>query len=561
MADKIDMTREDHLNKLNKMATKEFREDLDALLKTRSPLIYITTNEEKRLIEYFRHLASAMGYKIYLWDCFLGILDIITGGKPDDNIADESPDNIVDPKDILKIIHDRRIENRKKAKAMKNNKSKGEIFILLDYYYFLDPLDYDADTERAFKQMARTLCPTSVIITGPKIGFPPSLESEFSVLDFPYPNDEEIEEVLQNLVESVLRQAKDTKKGINIDLKQDREQLIKAAHGLTLREAKMAFSKSVVRDKKLNVQHVLDEKKQIIRKKGYLEYFEPKITIDDVGGLERMIKWFKDRRISLDPSANKYGLEVPRGVLLVGISGCGKSFVSKAVASLYNMPLLRLDFGRLFGSHVGESERSAREAIRLAESMAPSFLWIDELEKAISGMGSSDKSDAGTTSRVIATFLTWMQERELPVFLICTANDPTKLPPELIGRFDETFFVDLPTYDERKQILASLIRRLGRNPKKYNLNILAEKSEYFSGRELEKVIKSSMFVAFSDKKREFTSKDILDMIKDFKPLYLIKKEEFELLRKWADGRCVQASADNIKNKDDHINEDDEMILE
>jgi len=188
--------------------------------------------------------------------------------------------------------------------------------------------------------------------------------------------------------------------------------------------------------------------------------------------------------------------------------------------------------------------------------------WCDEFEKAVSGMGSSDKSDAGTTSRVIATFLTWMQERELPVFLVCTANDPTKLSPELIGRFDETFFVDLPTCEERKQILFSLIRRLGRDPKKYDLCVLAENSEYFSGRELEKAIKSAMFIAFPDREREFDTDDIVKVMKIFKPLYLIKKKEFSDLKKWADGKCVRASSDNVKNDIVDITEqDDEIILE
>ena len=223
---------------------------------------------------------------------------------------------------------------------------------------------------------------------------------------------------------------------------------------------------------------------------------------------------------------------------------CGKSLVCKAISGYWNMPLLRLDFGKLFGSLVGDSEKNAREAIRLAEAVAPAILWIDEIEKAISGVRSSGQSDGGTTSRVLSTFLTWMQEKTSSVFVVATANDQEAIPPEFLrpGRFDEIFFVDLPYLDERVEILEVHLKRRGLNPKKFDLHSIAVRGEGYSGAELEKAITEAMVVGFRDKRRVIKTKDIIDAMATFKPLSVMREGDFEGIREWAETRCRKANA-------------------
>lgn len=540
-----ELNREGHLECFNCMATESFRTELLASLRARCPLLYITTNEEKRLLTLFRHLASAFGYKVYLWDCFVGLIDTVSGSIPE---AFPGITNLgCDPLSILNALYDNVRELRQKAKSMFDSGCPGEIYILQDFYYFFDPLDYKPEIERGLKQISMIRSPCTIIVTGPKIVLTPSLESEFSVLDFPYPNDYELGEILDNLVNSVLRQAKDLKtdNGINTlqdELSNKRDKLIQAAHGLTLREAKMAISKSVAKDKTLSIQFILNEKKQIIKKKGYLEYFEPKVTMKDVGGLKNMINWFEERYLSLSLDGEKYGLGFPRGVILVGIPGAGKSLTCKAIASLYGMPLLRLDFGRIFQKLVGQSEEAIRESIKLAESLSPVLVWADEFEKGISGVMSSGLTDGGTTSRVMGTLLTWMQEREAKVFMICTCNDYRQIPPEMMRRFDECFFVDFPNSFERKQIFEILLRREKRDSNDYDLDRLANESNYFTGNEIEKSIKDAMFIGFKNN-REFTDEDLIYALKKRIPIYHSRKEDLVGLREWANQNCIRANAD------------------
>ena len=499
------------------------------------------------MLNFFGHLASGFGYKVYLWDCFLGLIDIVSNKVPDDFPGLST--SLCNPLNMLNILHDRVRELRKKAKDMMDGGCAGEIYVLQDFYYFFDPIDYKPEIERGLKQISMIRSPSTIIVTGPKIQLTPSLESEFSVLDFPYPNDHEIGEILENLVSSILRQAKDIKTDIlQEELDDKKEHLIRAAHGLTLREAKMAISKSVAKDKTLSVQFVLNEKKQIIKKKGYLEYFEPKVTMKDVGGLKNLVTWFEDRYLSLSKEGREYGLGFPRGILLVGVPGAGKSLICKAVASLYKMPLLRLDFGRVFQKLVGQSEHAIRESIKLAESIAPSILWCDELEKGIAGIMSSGLSDGGTTSRVVGTLLTWMQEREADVFVVCTCNDYRQIPPEMMRRFDECFFVDFPMLSERKQIFGILLKKENRNPEHYDLDLLAEKSEHFTGNEIEKSIQDAMVYGFKNG-REFNDDDLIYSLKRRIPIYDSRKNDLEALGIWAAKNCISANSDTDDNGD------------
>jgi len=254
-------------------------------------------------------------------------------------------------------------------------------------------------------------------------------------------------------------------------------------------------------------------------------------------------EWLRKRRAALSQEARAFGLPAPKGVLLLGVQGTGKSLSAKAIANLWNLPMLRLDVGRVFGSLVGASEANMRAAIRTAEAVAPCILWIDELEKGFAGVQGSGVSDSGTTARVFATFLTWMQDKRAPVFVVATANDVSQLPPELLrkGRFDEIFFIDLPTAAEREQIFAIHLRKRGRDPQQYDLRRLAAATESFSGAEIEQVVVAGLFTAF-DAGRELTTDDMLEEASHTVPLAVMMREEIEELRTWAQLRTRPASS-------------------
>ena len=271
----------------------------------------------------------------------------------------------------------------------------------------------------------------------------------------------------------------------------------------------------------------------------------------DVGGLANLKDWLTKRGRGFDKGAKDFGLTYPRGILLLGIPGTGKSLTAKAVGNLWHFPLLRLDMGKIFGGIVGESERNIREALNIAEAIAPSILWIDEIEKGMSGISSSGSSDGGTTARVLGTFLTWLQEKTKPVFVVATANDISQLPPELLrkGRVDEIFFVDLPTEKEREEIIKIHLNKKNRKAKDFDTKKLAIASKGFSGAELEEVVKEALFQAY-DKEREVTNEDVLEAIDKTFPLSRTMHETIDKMRKWAKSRAVSASIDEPETLDD-----------
>ena len=275
-----------------------------------------------------------------------------------------------------------------------------------------------------------------------------------------------------------------------------------------------------------------------------LEYYRTQEKFEDVGGLELLKQWLRKRTLAFGDRAKEFGLPAPKGILLLGVQGCGKSLTAKAVASLWQLPLLRLDVGKVFSDLVGSSERNVREAIKVAESVAPAILWVDEIEKAFAGTQSSAFSDAGTTARVFGTFLTWLQEKEASVFVIATANNIQLLPAELLrkGRLDEIFFVDLPTRAERSAIFAIHLRRRGRKPEEFDLEKLGAVSEGFSGAEIEQAVVSSLFDAF-DAKGTLTTETLLNSVRETVPLSTTMKEDIDGLRQWAEGRARKASGE------------------
>lgn len=321
----------------------------------------------------------------------------------------------------------------------------------------------------------------------------------------------------------------------------ERDALIKAAQGLTLTEAENAFAQAIVRDNVLDVNDVpviLSEKKQVIRKSGLLEYYDDYSNLVAVGGMDLLKDWLRKRFRAFGQEARRYGLPQPKGILLMGVQGCGKSLVSKTIAAAWRLPLLRMDMSMIFQGYIGSSEQNMRRAVKVAESLAPVVLWIDEIEKAFAGMASSGVSDAGTTARVVGTFLTWIQEKTAPVFVVATANEVQDLPPELIrkGRFDEIFFVDLPLASERAEIFHIHLQNVGRDSKQFDLRALSEAAKGFSGAEIEQALVSAMHDSFFEN-REVTNADILQNLKQTVPLSMTMRERIEALRTWARERA------------------------
>jgi SpoVK/Ycf46/Vps4 family AAA+-type ATPase len=324
-----------------------------------------------------------------------------------------------------------------------------------------------------------------------------------------------------------------------------RERLLSAARGLTLKEAENVFAKTLVTDGRLSgddIDIVFSEKQQVIKKSGLLEYYAAQEKFSDVAGLSNLKDWLRKRSIAFTDRAKQFGLPAPRGVLLLGVQGCGKSLCAKAVSGLWGLPLLRFDVGRMFSSLVGSSEENIRRAIQVAESVAPAILWIDEIDKALAGAANSAGSDGGTAARVFGTLLTWLSEKTSPVFVIATANDVSHLPPELLrkGRLDEIFFVDLPAAIERRDIFRIHLQKRGRDPANFDLDELARVSEGFNGAEIEEAVISALFDAFSGNDTMDTE-IIKAAIKETVPLSKTMSEELNRLHTWAVGRSRPAS--------------------
>lgn len=373
-----------------------------------------------------------------------------------------------------------------------------------------------------------------IILLGCRLKLPPELEHEITHVDFHLPGIPELGTVLDGMVRSAaLGQMSDTV----------REACLQSALGLTTTEAENAFALSIVESQGIDAKIIAREKARTLKKSGLVEVVEAAISLNDIGGLHLLKEWLQRRAGAFSESAKAYGLPAPKGLLIVGIPGTGKSLTAKATAGAFALPLLRLDMGRVFGGIVGQSEANLRAVIQTAEAIAPCVLWIDEIEKGFSGSQSSGSTDGGTSSRVFGSFLSWMQEKEKPVFVVATANDVSKLPPEFLrkGRFDELFFVDLPDAHERAQIWDIVIARHGRKPTDYDTVVLARACEQFTGAEIEAVFVDALHDAFADG-REPSAKDILEAIMHTVPLAQLMDGQISALRHWARGRARDATA-------------------
>lgn len=491
--------------------------EIEILIRAKYPILYVTSWEERRVEEALKLICKTLNRTLYSWSVTQGFRPAVertTGpAKPPGGLSGQM-----------------------EALAQIYEAAEYTVFLLRDFHPFLK----ETTIVRLLRDLAGRLRgkAQTVILLGPTLQLTTDLEKDVTVIEFPLPRRQDIEAMLDEVIANMRGNT-----AVNVELKpEERELLIKSAQGLTLDEIESAFARSLVEAKKLNVDLVLEEKKQIVRKSGLLEYYPASTDMGDVGGHELLKEWLLKRRQSFTDKAKAFGIPAPKGVLLLGVQGCGKSLVAKAIAAAWSLPMLKMDVGRIFGSLVGQSEENIRRAIRVAESVAPCVLWLDELEKGFAGVGGSGVSDSGTTARVFSTFLTWMQDKTQPVFLIATANDVTSLPPELLrkGRFDEIFFIDLPEADERRKILEIHLKKRNRDPAKFKLDELVKLTAGFSGAELEQLVIAGLFTAF-DAGRELKVVDLKKEAEASVPLSVMMKEEIDELREWARLRARPSS--------------------
>jgi len=492
------------------------KEELDILVQAQYPLIYLVTSEEERAERTIATIAQTRSQqrRVFIWTVTHGIVEY---GQPR-NITQH---NTVSPEAAIEWV----VRQREPG-----------IFIFKDLHPFIESpatTRWLRDAIASFKGTQKT-----IILMSPFQQIPIELEKEVVVLDYPLPDLAELNQVLTSQLEQTRNRRTTT---------EAREKMLKAALGLTRDEAEKVYRKAYVKTGRLTeseVDIILSEKKQLIRRNGILEFIEEDETIDAVGGLEELKRWLRQRSNAFTEKAREYGLPQPKGMLILGVPGCGKSLIAKTTSRLWSLPLLRLDMGRVYdGSMVGRSEANLRNALKTAESISPTILFIDELDKAFAGTSGSADSDGGTSSRIFGSFLTWMQEKTSPVFVMATANRVERLPGEFLrkGRFDELFFVDLPNAEERKDIFQIHLTKRKRDLSRFDLDQLAKVSDGFSGAEIEQGLIAAMYEAFAQE-REFTQLDIIAAIKATLPLSRTMNEQVTALRDWARQRARPAAS-------------------
>jgi SpoVK/Ycf46/Vps4 family AAA+-type ATPase len=386
---------------------------------------------------------------------------------------------------------------------------------------------------------------TMIIFIGPVIKIPIELDKDIQLLDFSLPTEKAIEERLEHIRKSVEKNNKEKK----IDLPEDIKQAaIEAAKGMTASEVENAFTLAIVERQKFDngfVKTVFTEKVQQVKKMGLLNYIESDVDFSHVGGLDALKIWMKVRAKAFTAEARKYGLPYPKGTLLCGIPGCGKSLIAKATANEFGFPLFQLDVGALFGKHVGETEENFRKVVSTVEGIGRCILYIDEIEKALNKDAVSGKGDTGTSSRSFGTLLTWLSDHKSPVFVIGTSNNHTILPPEMTrkGRFDELFWLDLPDDEERMDIFKVILNRYQRDPKNFNLKTLAKSSKGFTGSEIENVVVTAMFNKFAADGKDIDNQSLMDEIAETIPIAKTCEEDIENMRKQAAGKLRIAVKD------------------
>jgi ATP-dependent 26S proteasome regulatory subunit len=487
---------------------------LDLYFKARFTLIVVVTREEERALGAIQRVCLSTNRSCFTWDAADGFQR--WSGETDIVKQTQDPKNALDQIGLT-------LENA--------------VFVLKDFH--------ECWTNHVLKRKLRNvaqrlkLAKASVIVLTPSSSLPDELRDDAVLFDFPHPSLTELVQVFEQFTFSRNATSKLSDYG--------REKLVSAAMGLTVSQAQRVFAKALADDgifDHKDIAIVNEEKRQTVRENEALEFFSETESVEHVGGLDVMKHWLKLRERAFTKQAREYGLPVPKGIALVGIPGTGKSLTAKMAANMWQVPLLRLDVAALYGSMMGESEERARRALRLAETIAPCIIWIDEIEKSLTHGG----QDSGTSTRVFGTILTWMQEKKAPCFVVATANDIQAMPPELLrkGRFDEVFFLDLPSREERKQIFAVHIKKRRRPLQRFDFDLLANESDGYVGAEIEQAIVDAMYAAFNENMREFTTKDILASLKRQVPLSVSQRERVQELRDWlGEGRAISASSNGV----------------
>jgi hypothetical protein len=491
--------------------------DLTVLLKARNTLLWVVTREERRVERTALLPAAAkVDYLTICWDCADGFTD--PSGKAIEQVNDALT--------ALNWIGNRR---------------ERAVYILRDFHRWLDPF-----TLRKLRNLARDLKSEpkdrarTIIILSPSSEVPPELAGQAIVIDYPLPEREEVSRMLDEALAGVPSQiAESCTNGI-------REAAIDAVLGMNAEEIESCYAKSLVATRSIDTGQLSAEKRRVISRAPGLTWYDPDPRgLDAIGGLGKLKQWCVVRKLALSRKARDFGLPFPKGMLLVGVPGSGKSLAAKAVPTAWGLPLLRLDLGGMRSKFVGDSETNLRRGLEIASTVAPCVLWLDEVEKAIP---TGQQGDGGVTADALGQVLQWMQEQQ-GVFVVATSNDVSALPPELLrkGRFDELFWVDLPTENERAEIAATTLRQYKRDPERFDLKAIARVTSAFTGSEVAQLIPDALFVAFNDGERELTTEDVTAAASEVVPLSKTAAEKIERLRAWgkANARPASVAEDTI----------------
>ncbi len=525
---------------------------LKVLINSNTPIVAVETVEEARVLDLVRQTCADLNLPLFEWSIADGLIRSIASPQArteekrrsmladfasvisNDSLAQAVPDPATSSGPIL--------NTREPAGVLAHIESltTDGVFVLKDFHRHMD----DAIVVRRLRDAAQQFATTrrALLLTGPAIPFPPELEKEVEYLDFPLPDRARLRAIVDETFARLSKtyKLKRTADGGALD------QMAANLCGLTEDEAERAVSQGLVTRYALCpeiVTDVLEAKKDILRRTGMLEFVDATVNMSAIGGLENLKRWLAKRRGTFDDAARQFGLEPPRGVVIMGVQGCGKSMCARAIAGDWKLPLTKFDTSAIYDKYIGETEKRIQKLFRVAEQLAPVVLWIDELEKVFAGSGPDSASvDAGVSARLLGSFLSWMQDRKSPVFVAATCNNVTVLPPELMrkGRFDEIFFVDLPNTAERKAIFSLHLAKRKRNPQEFDLDRLVAAAKGYSGAEIEATVQSAMYAAYAAKK-PMSTETVLEEIKATVPLSATRAEDIEQLREWALKRAVPAS--------------------
>lgn len=528
---------------------QSFQSELQYLVRARYPLIHINTFEEERCLGVVRALAKHLDQHMLIWSTSRGVRAVEPANDPDN-----AHHRLADLTAAVELFEE--------MATGRDRHPGGYIFVLLDPYPYLSDRAANPIYRRRLRDLAINIRTkgyhANCLIISPTLAAPYELEKEITVIDFPMPSRDELHTYVANFIKRL-----SANKAIRIEHDVTLiEKLVDASLGLTLAEVEGALAKALVEDLALtsaDTEKIFRQKQQIIRKSGILEYIDTRgLTLAEIGGVDVFKEWLRIRAATFSPKGRAFGIDPPKGVLLTGVPGCGKSWSAKCVAASWHLPLIRLDMGKVYSSLVGSSEEHMRDAIRITESVAPCILWIDEIEKGLPHIGNY-VGDSGVSLRVLGNFLTWLQEKTAPVFVFATANQTHQLPPETLrkGRFDEIFFIDLPTDVERSEIIEIHLRRVGRDPRNFDLAELTRMSgpDYLgedltlTGAEIAAWVNEALVRAFDKREHGATTgqtdldmEDLRAVVRRTVPLARMRRDEIRQMREWSSEHAIAASS-------------------